>query len=130
MDLLKGIVGKVVTGAIVLAVVAALIAWFQMPAAERADIVSEIGRLIGWAALVLAAPWAMILLIARVAKVGSNPAGIAFVGATTIIELALLGWLLHWHVAGGAAWIGVIACGVIAAAYNILACDWIAERFE
>lgn len=130
VDWLKAIVGKVVIGAIALAVVAGAISWWSLNGDERSQIVDSVGRITAWTALVVAVPWAGVLLIVRVSKVGSNAAGVGLVAGMTLSEMALLGWLLHWHVAGAAAWTGMLVGGLLAAAYNLLACDWIAEKME
>lgn len=130
MEWIKGILGKVVTGAVVLAVGAAAVSWYQMPAADRSIIVSDIGAFFAWAALVVALPWMLALLTRRAARFDSNLAGVVLVAGITIAELGLLVWFFHLNVHAKASWICMIACGVVAAAYNVLTCDWIAERFE
>src|SRR5207249_1103165 len=128
MDFLKTITGKIASGVVAIAVVAAGISWWRMSEVERHQIVSGIGKLLGWFGVVLFVPWISFAVIAKVARMESNLAGGLLVGMFTIIEGALLLWLFGWHVNGATAWTFVIAGVLIAGVYNLLACDWIAEK--
>jgi FtsH-binding integral membrane protein len=130
MDFLKTVGGKVATGLVVLAVFAAGISWYEMDPSTRHGIVSGTLRICSWIALVLVVPWVTFFVIARVARFESNLAGGLLVAGYTLIEAALLAWLFAWWIHGATA-IGFFGAGVlIAAAYNLLACDWIAEKVE
>jgi hypothetical protein len=128
MDFLKTITGKIASGVVAVAVVAAGISWWRMSEAERHQIVSGIGKILGWFGVVLFMPWIIFAVIARVARMESNAAGGALVAILTLIEVLLLLWLFGWHVTGATGWTFVIAGVLIAAVYNLLACDWIAEK--
>ena len=128
MDLLKTVTGKVVGGATVLAVVAGGISWWQMDDATRQMLLSGAGRIVAWISIVLTLPWVTFFVIGRVARLESNLAGGVLVLGYTLIELALLGWLFDWSIAGATAWTFVAAGGLLAAVYNLFTCDWIAER--
>ena len=128
MDLLKSVTGKVVSGAVVLAVVAAAISWWQMDEPTRQMLLHGAGKLLAWLGIVLALPWASFLLIGRVARMESNAAGAVLVLGLTAIELVVLGWLFDWSVRGATAWTLVAAAGLLAAVYNLFTCDWIAEK--
>jgi hypothetical protein len=128
MDFLKSITGKVVTGAVALAVVVAAISWWQMDPSTRSALVGGTGRVLGWLGVVLILPWATFFLIGRVARLDSNAAGAALVAGYTILEIVLLAWLLNWRSPSVTVWIFAILGGLFAAAYNLLACDWIAEK--
>lgn len=128
MELLKTVTGKVVGGAIALAVVAGGISWWQMDQATREMLLSGAGRIVGWTCVVLTLPWATFFVIGRVAKRESNLAGGVLVLAYTLFELALLGWLFDWSIGGPTAWTFVAAGGLLAAVYNLFTCDWIAEK--
>jgi hypothetical protein len=128
MDFLKSITGKVVTGAVALGVVVAAISWWQLDPATRTQIVGGTGRVLGWLGVVLILPWATFFLSGWVDRMGSNAASAILVACYTIPELALLAWMLNWHSPSVTVWIFVILGGLFAAAYNLLACDWIAEK--
>ena len=128
MDFLKTMTGKVVSGLVALAVVAAGISWWQMDPATRQMLLSGTGKIISWLGIVLIVPWATFFVIGRVGKLDNNLAGAALVGAYTLIEALLLAWLFNWTVPGATAWTFFILGGLFAAVYNLFTCDWIAEK--
>jgi hypothetical protein len=128
MDLLKSLTGKIVAGAVALTVVAGGISWWRMDEATRQMLLGGTGRIVAWLGVVLVVPWVTFFVIARVAKMESNAAGATLVLAYTILEVALLGWLFGWAMPGPTAWTFFAVGGLFAAAYNLFACDWIAEK--
>jgi hypothetical protein len=130
MEFLKTITGKVVTGLVALGVIAAAISWWQMDPATRQTLLSGAGRIFSWLMIVLIFPWASFFLIGRVAKLQSNLAGGLLIAAYTILETILLAWLFHWHLPGATAWTFLVVGGLFAAVYNLLSCDFIAEKIE
>ncbi len=128
MDLLKGVVGKVVAGAVTLAVIAGGITWWQMDPAARHSLLASTGRILGWTGFVLVIPWATFFVIGWVAKMDTNLSGGLLVAAYTLVESLLLAWLFNWHVAGAAGFTGFGLGVLISAAYNLFTCDWIAEK--
>ena len=128
MDLLKTVTGKVVAGAVTLAVLAAGISWWQMDPATRQMLLSGTGKIVSWFAILLLLPWATFFVTTWVAKLESNAAGAAMVAAYTLVEAVLLAWLFNWHVNGATAWTFLVAGTLLAGVYNLLACDWIAEK--
>ena len=128
MDFLKGIAGKVATGAIALAVLAAGVWWWQASPEGRASVAGGTGRAAAWAAAVLLVPWATFFLIGWVGRIDSNAAGAVLVAGYTAAEVAALAWLFGWSMGGGLGWAAFAVGSLFAAAYNLLACDWIAER--
>jgi len=128
MDLLKTVTGKVVAGAVALAVVAAGISWWQMDPATREMLLSGTGRIVSWLLIVLLAPWATFFVTAWVARRESNAAGAVLVLSYTVLEAVLLAWLFHFGVRGATAWTFTGAAALFAGVYNLLACDWIAEK--
>jgi hypothetical protein len=128
VEFLKSISGRIVTGLVALGVIAAGISWWQMDAATRQTLVSGTGRILAWFGVMLAWPWVSFAIIARVAKQESNLAGGVLVAAYTIAEVVLLAWLFHWHMPNATAWTFLLLGGLVASVYNILICDWIAEK--
>ena len=128
MDFLKGVAGKVVTGLVALAVIATAISWWQMDESTRATLLRGAGRIVGWLGIVLVVPWVSFFVIGRVARLDSNAAGAALVLAYTAVEAAVLAWLFDWSVSGAAPWVFFITATLFAGAYNLFACDWIAEK--
>lgn len=128
MDLLKTVTGKVVAGAVTLAVVAAGISWWRMDEATRQMLLSGTGKIVSWLLIVLLVPWATFFVTTWIAKRESNGAGAALVAAYTLAEVVLLGWLFEWRLPGATAWAFLAVGALFAGVYNLLSCDWIAER--
>ena len=124
----KLILRYVLAGLVLLGVVVAGVSWFQMPAADRAVIVGTIGRVVAVIAIVLVLPWATFFISTAAAKRDSNLAGVALVAGYTVADIALAAWLL------GGGWGGTTLAifgtlGLLSAVlYNVLACDFIADR--
>jgi Na+/H+-dicarboxylate symporter len=130
LEFLKSITGKIVTGLVALGVIAGAITFWRMDPASRQALLNNTGKILLWLGVVLAWPWVSFAIIARVARLESNAAGGVLVAAYTLLELALLAWLFHWHVAGASRWTFFLLGGLIAGVYNLLVCDWIAEKLE
>jgi hypothetical protein len=128
MDFLKTVGGKIASGVVALAVVAAAISWWRMDPQTRHMLLSGTGKIVGWFFLVLAVPWASFFVVGRVARVEHNAAGAALVAGYTAAEAALLAWLFDWSISGPTAWVFFIAATLLAGVYNLLTCDWIAEK--
>ena len=128
MDFLKTVGGKVVSGLVALAVVAAAISWWQMDESTRQMLLTGTGRIVSWFAVVLVLPWASFFIIGRVGRMDSNAAGAALVFLYTAIEAVLLAWLFQWSIRGAAPWVFFAAAALFAGVYNLFACDWIAEK--
>jgi hypothetical protein len=58
----------------------------------------------------------------------SNAAEAAMVAIYTLPEAILLGWLFNWNIHGPTAWTFLVAGTLLAGVYNLLVCDWLAER--
>jgi hypothetical protein len=128
VDFLKTVTGKVVSGLMALAVVVGAISWWQMDPSTRHMLVSGTGRILEWLGIMLVLPWALFAVIGRVAKLESNLAGGMLVAFLSLLETVLLAWLFGWQISGAAAWTFLILGGLVAGVYNLLACDWIAEK--
>jgi hypothetical protein len=128
MEFLKTIGGKIATGLVSLAVIAGAISWYEMDPTTRHGIVTGTGRIIGWFAVMLVLPWATFFLIGAVGRLENNTAGAALVLGYTLIEAVLLAWLFAWAIHGATTVAFYCAALLIAAAYNLFTCDWIAEK--
>jgi hypothetical protein len=128
MDFLKSVTGKIVSGLVALGVVAAGISWWQMDPSTRQMLASGTGRILAWLGVVLVWPWASFAIISRVAKLESNFAGGVLIASYTLAETILLAWLFHWHVPSATAWTFMLLGCLVSAVYNLLICDWIAEK--
>ncbi len=128
MDFIKSIGGKIVGGAVGLAVVAAGISWYEMDHETRHELTTGTGRIVAWLGIMLLLPWVTFFLISAVAKRESNLAGAALVLVYTTIEGVVLAWLFEFAIHGATAIVFFSAGVLLAAAYNLFACDWIAEK--
>lgn len=128
MDFLKTTAGKVISGLVALAVFAAAISWWRMDASTRDMLVSGTGKIVAWFGVVLLVPWATFFAIGWINKLESNVAGGLLVAGYTLLEVVLLLWLFNWSVSSPAGWTFVGFGGLLAAVYNLFACDWIAEK--
>lgn len=130
MDFLKSVGGKITSGLVGLAVIAAGISWWQMDVETRHMLVRGTGRILSWFLVVVAVPWISFWLIGWVGKFGRNSAGAILIFAMTALEAALLAWLFEWSIHGATAITFFSAATLLAGVYNLLACDWIAEKLE
>ena len=128
MDFLKSVGGKVASGAVVLAVGVAGLAWYETDPATKHTILTGTGRILGWTLLVLVSPWASFALVGWVAKFDTNAAGAALVVGLTAVQAVVLGWMFGWSAHGATVWTVYAAAVLVAGVYNLFACDWIAER--
>jgi hypothetical protein len=128
MEFLKTIGGKIITGLVALAVIAGAISWYEMDPGTRHQIVAGTGRILGWLGVVIVVPWATFFIIGSVARLESNLAGALLVLGYTLMEAVLLAWLFSWGIRGATAVTFFCAGVLIAGAYNLFACDWIAEK--
>jgi hypothetical protein len=128
MELLNSITGKVTAGVVALAVIAAGISWWQMDPNTRHWLVVGAGKIAAWGGVVIFLPWATFFVTKWVAGKDSNLAGAVLVAAYTIPEMVLVAWLFNWRVPDATAWTFFMVGALVAAAYNLLVCDWIAER--
>ena len=130
MDFLKAIAGKLVTGALILAVVACGISWYSADPQTRSMLLSGTGRVCSWLGIVLVVPWITFAVIGWVARMQRNVAGGILVAGYAAIETVMLAWLFQWNVRGSTGWAFFVFGALFAAAYNLFACDWIAEKVE
>lgn len=128
MDFLKGIGGKVVGGIVMLGVVVAGIAFYQAGPEGRAVFFDSSGKILGWTLIVVLVPWALFWLVVKVARQESNSSAALLVGALTVAELLALWWMFDFGVGGPVAITFFAVGALLAAVYNLLTCDWIADK--
>ena len=111
------------------------LAWQAGPQG-RSEILSSIGggfalvgKVLGWLMLVGVLPWATYFMSTYAARFRHNAAGAMLVAFYTAIDSVLLAWMFDWSMRGATGWIFYSAAVLTALLYNVLICDWIAERF-
>ena len=129
MDFFKTMTGKVVSGISGLVIVLAGISWWRMDPATKDMLLGGTGKIVSWLGIVTLVPWITFSIIGWVEKMRSNAAGGALVLAYTLLEALLLLWLFDWRLPGSTAWTFFAVGTLVAGVYNLLLCDWIAERF-
>lgn len=137
MNFLTTITGKIVGGLVSAAVVGMGITWWFMEPAKREQILTGTGHffgnvvtVIGWLLVVGVLPWVTFYFIGWVGSLGHNIAGAILVLGYTAIESVLLAWLFNWSIHGATAIVFFSGATLLAGAYNLFACDWIAEKVE
>jgi hypothetical protein len=128
MDFLKTIGGKIVGGMVALAVIAAAISWYEMDVSTRHALVTGTGRIVAWFGIVILLPWVTFFVVGWIARLEHNLAGAGLVAAYTVVEAIVLAWLFSWKIHGATAIVFFGAAVLLAAAYNLFASDWIAEK--
>jgi len=128
MDFLKTVTGKIVGGIVSLAVLTAGISWWRMDSQTKDMLLSGTGKIVSWFGIVLLVPWATFFIISWVAKMDKNAAGAVLVFVYTLIEALMLAWLFSWSFPGATAWSFFAVGTLVAGVYNLLVCDWIAEK--
>jgi hypothetical protein len=128
MDFLKTVTGKIVSGIVGLVVVVTGISWWRMDPETKHMLLSGTGKIVSWFGIVLLAPWATFFIVTWVAKMDKNAAGAVLVFVYTVIEALLLAWLFSWSMPGPTAWSFFAVGTLVAGVYNLLVCDWIAEK--
>jgi FtsH-binding integral membrane protein len=128
MDFLKTVTGKVISGIAGLVIVLAGISWWRMDPGTKQALLSGTGKILSWFGIMLLVPWATFFVIGWVARTEKNAAGAALVLAYTLLEALLLAWLFEWRLPGATAWSFFAVGTLVAGVYNLLVCDWIAEK--
>lgn len=123
----KTILQWVLGGVTVLGVIAAAVAYYDLEPRDRLRIWHDIVRVLGWIGIVFLLPWATFFITTAIARRESNAAGAGLVAGYTVVEVVVL--LLLVGMPGGAFLICLMVLGVLVAlTYNLLVCDWIADR--
>jgi hypothetical protein len=122
------VTGKVISGIAGLVIVLAGISWWRMDPGTKQALLSGTGKIVSWFGIMLLLPWATFFVIGWVARTEKNAAGAALVLAYTVLEALLLAWLFEWRLPGATAWSFFAVGTLVAGVYNLLVCDWIAEK--
>lgn len=126
-----GILGRLsekVLGYIALAIVLLVgIAVYQMPAETKGAIWSGIWRSIVWVIIAAGVPWSAALFVRRVLEISSNWAGVGLVAGLTLVDLIAGVVLMTAWPSGGWTWAAAIGAIAVAATYNYLVAEYLAD---
>lgn len=125
-----GRLGEKVIGWIALALLILLgYGVYRMGPDGRGAVLNATGNTIFWLVLVAALPWMARLGIKRLVEIGENWVGLVLIATFTLIDLIVGLVLLGGWPTGMWGWLVSIAVMGIAATYNYLVCEYIAERY-
>lgn len=126
-----GILGRLsekVLGYIALAIVALVgIAIYQMPAETKGAIWSGFWRSVVWVVLAAGVPWSAALFIRRITEISTNWAGVGLVAGLTLVDLILGIALMTAWPSGGWTWTAALGAMAVAATYNYLVAEFLAD---
>jgi len=127
--LAKYLGGKVVTALLIVA--AALTCFYFYKHPERLEDLWQITRgSLLWLGFVAVLPWALFFVPGRIIKTESNAAAAAMLVGYLVLDIVVALWLADWSFEGTLTW-GVVVLGfMLAAVYNFLVCDFLAEQTE
>ncbi len=125
----KYVGGKVISAVIGVGVIGAGI-WFWNHPEDLAAIWSSIKGAIAWIGFVLVLPWASFFIPVSVVKKESNALAAGMLFGYVVVDAIAAYWLAEWSFENSLTWfvavIGILAAGV----YNLLVCDFVAERVD
>ncbi|MGC4032492.1 MAG: hypothetical protein QM754_12330 [Tepidisphaeraceae bacterium] len=125
--LFKTVAQYLLAGLTLLGVVAAGIAYYDLSPDERSAMWHGIGRVLVWLGIVLVLPWATYFVTTAVARRESNAAGVLLILGYTIVDAVIL-YLLVGAPAGAFLICAAVLGLLVALTYNLLTCDFVAER--
>jgi hypothetical protein len=128
--MIKRMVTIVIIGAMLLGVIMASVSWVGMTTAERAAVGQGVMRGLVWMGIVGILPWATWFLTTWAVRRDSNRAAALLVIMYVVIDALILLWMFSL-VGLSATGTSLVVLGLLmAVAYNVLVCDWIAEQIS
>jgi len=106
------------------------IAIYRMPAETKSYIWNCIWRSAGWVAIAVAVPWSSKLFIRRVMDVGANWAGLVLVASLTAVDIIAGVLLMTGWPSGFWPWAATIVALGVAATYNYLVTEYLADMAD
>lgn len=126
----KYVGGKVLGAAIFVASALIVIWYWQLPPESKNAIWLALRNGLIWIAFAVTLPWALFFVPAKVLRMESNAASAVMLAGYLALDALMAFWMAGWHVSGVIAW-GVLIVGLLAAGvYNLLVCEYLAERAE
>ncbi len=127
-------VGKYVGGKVLTAILVAGVLWtsyyfYQNP--EKIKTLWEsIRASLVWLGFAAVLPWGLFFVPPLVVKADSNPAAAGMLAGYLILDILMAFWLAEWSFGGVLVWGLAILGFLLAAVYNFMVCDFLAEQAE
>lgn len=128
-----GILGRLSEKVLYLIAIAALVLigfgiWDMGPQGRQAAL-NWLWNAVVWLVVALGLPWSAKLYIRRVLDAGANWVGLGLLAGLTLFDM-LLGFFLFGWPAGGWSWLLGIGVAALAATYNYLVVEYLAQMAE
>lgn len=104
--------------------------WFWRHPDDLRALWSVIRLTLAWLGFVTVLPWALFFLPPMVVKKESNALSGGMLIGYLLLDVLVAFWLAGWHVGSTLAWVVLIAGFLAAGVYNLVVCEYIAERTE
>jgi hypothetical protein len=128
MEFAKKVALFIVAGVVLFGVIAASAAWFTTAPADRSAAIAAAGRVAGALGIGLLLPWLTYFFSTAAARRDSNAVGVALVAGYSLIDALLLAWAMRFTFSSATATVLCVFGVLLLATYNLLTCDWLAER--
>ncbi len=128
--LAKYVGGKVLAAVLTVAAILIIIWYWRLTPGDRAAMWGTVRAALVWSGLVAALPWALFFVPARVVRAESNLASAAMLAGYLAADVVLAFCLAGGVPASG--WRkGIMILGFLCAAvYNLVVCEFLAQRAE
>jgi hypothetical protein len=126
--------GKYIGGKVLTAILVACVLWtsyyfYKNPEALETLWGSNKASLV-WLGFAAVLPWGLFFVPPLVAKADSNSAAAAMLAGYLVLDILMAFWLAEWSFGGVLVW-GIAILGfLLAAVYNFMVCDYLAEQAE
>ncbi len=127
-------VGKYVGGKVLTAILVAGVLWtsyyfYKNPEKMKVLFDSTKASLV-WLGFAAVLPWGLFFVPPLVVKADSNPAAAGMLAGYLVLDILMAFWLAEWSFGGVLVW-GIAILGfLLAAVYNFMVCDFLAEQAE
>ena len=125
----KYIGGKVLTAILVACVLWTSYYFYKNPEKMKVLFDSTKASLV-WLGFVAALPWGLFFVPPLVVKADSNPAAAGMLAGYLILDILMAFWLAGGLFGGVLVWGLAILGFLLAAVYNFMVCDFLAEQAE
>ncbi|MCH8852526.1 MAG: hypothetical protein IID41_07695 [Planctomycetes bacterium] len=129
-----GSAGKYIGGKVLTAILVACVLWtsyyfYKNPEKMKVLFDSTKASLV-WLGFVAALPWGLFFVPPLVVKADSNAAAAGMLGGYLVVDIFMAFWLAGWSFGGVLVWGLAILGFLLAAVYNFMVCDFLAEQAE